>query len=98
MPSLFLALLFRILMEVVRENIRTRRDAKPNPICSDCVHAHAQYDAKAKRAISCTYGGFVRPVKLDVLYCTDYHAQNARAKPRGFGFVQSIAPAEEMVG
>jgi hypothetical protein len=69
MPCLLVALLFRIILDGVREYIRALRNAKPKPICADCFHAHVQNGAKAQRAISCTYGGFVRPIKLDVPYC-----------------------------
>jgi hypothetical protein len=49
---------------------------------------------EARRAISCTYGGGVRPMKLDVLYCTDYRARDAPLRPSVIGFVYEIASAE----
>jgi hypothetical protein len=52
-----------------------------------------QYGANARRAISCTYGGGVRPMKLDVLYCTDYQDRNLPTRTRVIGFVREIAPA-----
>jgi hypothetical protein len=93
MPWLFVALLFRILIEPVIARIRARRKAKPSAICTDCFYAHVQYGAKAQRSISCTYGGFVRPMKLDVLYCTDYRTRNV-LRTRDIGFVREIATAE----
>jgi hypothetical protein len=53
-----------------------------------------QYGANARRAISCTFGGAVRPVKLDVLYCTDYQPRNRPVRSRPIGFVREIAAAD----
>jgi hypothetical protein len=39
-------------------------------------------------------GGGVRPMKLDVLYCTDYRARNAPLRPGVIGFVYEIASTE----
>jgi hypothetical protein len=51
-----------------------------------------QYMVNARHMISCTYGGALRPMKLDVLYCTDYRTRNM---PRPVvGFVREIVPAE----
>ena len=94
MPWLFVALLLRIFIEAVREFIRARRRARPKPLCADCFYAHVQYGAKARRAISCTFGGYVRPVKLDVLYCTDYRGRELSLRTCSIGFVREIAPAE----
>jgi hypothetical protein len=98
MPWLFVALLFRIIMESVRGSIRERRAARPKPICTDCFYAHVQYGANARRAISCTYGGFVRPMKLDVLYCTDYRPRTLPLRNGAIGFVREIASVEEVAG
>ena len=94
MPWLFLALLLRIFMDAVRGYIRARRKARPKPLCADCFYAHVQYGANARRAISCTYGGYVRSIKLDVLYCTDYRGRNLPLRASAMGFVREIAPAE----
>jgi hypothetical protein len=53
-----------------------------------------QYGTNARRAISCAYAGTLRPIKLDVLYCTDYQARNLPVRHRVIGFVHQIAPAE----
>jgi hypothetical protein len=73
----------------------TRRTVqrKPNH-CVGCLHAHVQYATNARRAISCAYGGSVRPMKLDVLYCTDYQARNLSARSHVVGFVREIVPAD----
>ncbi|HEX4488734.1 MAG TPA: hypothetical protein VH088_20820 [Terriglobales bacterium] len=56
------------------------------PLCVRCFHAHVQYGAKAERAISCTFSGTLRPMKLDVMYCTDYVVRNAPVTARVVGF------------
>ena len=46
---------------MIYEAIRVFREkncaAKPEPLCVGCLHAHVQYAANARRAISCAYGG-----------------------------------------
>jgi len=93
-PFAVFYLLCKFLYEGVRGFLRKAREVKPAPLCADCIHAHVQYCANAQRALSCTYGGRVRPIKLDVLYCTDYLARNVPAPPRVVGFVREIVPAE----
>jgi hypothetical protein len=93
MPLFVLVMLFKGIWEVIR--VRRERDAaKPEPLCVGCLNAHVQYGANARRAISCTYGGTVRRVNLDVLYCTDYETRNAPVRSRTVGFVREIVPAE----
>jgi hypothetical protein len=94
MPLAIFLLITRFVAEVVRVLARKAREAKPQPLCVDCLHAHVQYAANARRAISCGYGGVVRPMKLDVLYCTDYCARNVPMRAGVIGFVREIAPAE----
>lgn len=79
-------LLSRAALEAVRV-CRREREPKPVPLCVGCLHAHVQYTSNARRAISCTYGGGLRPMKLDVQYCTSYAARNppVRVKTVGFG-------------
>ena len=84
--------LIKLVVEVIRA-VRKIRAAKPKPLCVDCSYAHVQYGANGRRAISCTYGGMVRPVTLDVLYCTDYRNRNIQIRPAPIGF----APEEEEV-
>jgi hypothetical protein len=91
--TVFVALAWQIVRESIRAGIRKIRVPKPQPLCADCFYAHVQYAANARRAISCTYGGAVRPMKLDVLYCTDYRARTLPFRS-GVGFVREIAPAK----
>lgn len=93
MPLFIFAMLLKAVVEGIRACVRKPREAKPAPLCADCAFAHVQYGANARRAISCTYGGGVRPMKLDVLYCTDYQDRNLPTRTRVIGFVREIAPA-----
>lgn len=92
MPWVVFILLARVVGEAVRAFIRKTRGAKSAPLCANCLHAHMQYGANSRCAISCMFGGSVRPIKLDVLYCTDYQSRNSRVSPRAIGFVHEIAP------
>jgi hypothetical protein len=94
MPLAVFVLLFKFIAEVVRVIVRKMREVKPEPLCAECFFAHVQYGANARRSISCTYGGEVRPMKLDVLYCTDYRARNVPLRPGVIGFVREITPGE----
>jgi hypothetical protein len=93
MPVL-IALVVRVMVAVVQNYRDKRAKTKSEPRCVSCAHAHVQYAANVRRAISCTYGGSVRPVKLDVLYCTDYEHRCRTAPARSIGFVREIARAK----
>jgi hypothetical protein len=94
MPLFVFVLLFKVVLEAVRVFRAKARKINSEPLCADCFHAHVPYAANARRAISCTYAGAVRPMKLDVLYCTDYQARSWQLRRRVIGFVREIAPAE----
>ena len=94
MPLIIFVVLFKVVFEAIRVVREKAGEARAEPLCVGCLHAHVQYAASARRAISCCYGGAVRPMKLDVLYCTDYQARNLPARPRIVGFVREIARAE----
>lgn len=94
MPLAVFVLIFKFIVEVVRALVRKAHEVRPQPLCVDCLHAHVQYAANGRRAISCGYGGTVRPMKLDVLYCTGYYPRNAPTRAGLIGFVREIAPAE----
>lgn len=94
MPVL-IGMVFRVVFEALRIFRKKVRESKPSPLCLDCIHAHVQYGTNARRAISCTYSGAVREMKLDVLYCTDYRVRTApQERVRAIGFVREIVPAE----
>jgi hypothetical protein len=94
MPFVVLVMFLKSIYEAIRVFREKNRAAEPEPLCVGCLHAHVQYAANARRAISCAYGGAVRSVKFDVLYCTDYQARNVSPRSRVVGFVCEIAPAE----
>jgi len=94
MPCFVLVMFLKAIYEAARIARKKNHAAKPEPLCVGCLHAHVQYAANARRAISCAYGGAVRPMKLDVLYCTDYQTRNVPARCRVVGFVPEIVPAE----
>jgi hypothetical protein len=93
MPFMVFVVVFNFIFRIMPRFLR-KREAKPVPLCVGCFRAHLQYGANAKRAISCTYGGAARPIKLDVLYCTDYQTRNPPLRPRVIGFVREIVTAD----
>ena len=71
------------------------RRARPSlgPSCTDCSHAHVQYAVSGRRAISCTFAGAIRPVLLDVMYCTDYRDRSAAPRLVSIGFAHEVVDA-----
>ncbi len=94
MPFFVLLMFLKAIYEAIRVFRERKRATKPEPLCVGCLHAQVQFAVNARRAISCAYGGAVRPMKLDVLYCTDYETRNAPARTRVVGFVREIVPAD----
>jgi hypothetical protein len=84
------------LMAVALLRVLRRKPApKPRGLCAGCAFAHIQYGANAKIVTFCTFGGGVRPVALDVLYCTDYRDRNAPARVvTTIGFAPSAQDVE----
>lgn len=78
--------LIKLILEVIRAAVKKTRVPKPQPLCASCINAHVQYGANGRRAIFCTHGGTVRPMKLDVLYCTDCEDRNAPLRLVRIGF------------
>jgi hypothetical protein len=94
MSGLICVLFGKLVIEIARVIGREKGKPKPQPICTDCLFAHVQYPSKGRPAISCTFGGAVRTMKLDVHYCTDYRDRNRRAPARLVGFVPANACRE----
>jgi len=88
--ALLLVLIVR-LIEATCKQFRQVRAPKQRPLCTDCVHAHVQYAVNGRRAIACTFAGAVRPVMIDVMYCTDYRDRNAAPRLVSIGFVRERA-------
>jgi hypothetical protein len=84
------SILLRIVIEAVNALKRRKRAAKSKALCNECAFAHIQFGACGRRAISCTFGGGVRMLKLDVLYCTDYRPRTAPVRA-AIGFVGQVA-------
>ena len=97
MPLAVFVLALKFVVEIVRALRRKAAEEKPQPLCADCFYAHVQHGVNGRRTISCTYGGAVRRLKLNVLYCTDYRARNLPLRTGVIGFVREIAPAERRV-
>jgi hypothetical protein len=93
MPAFLFVLVVR-LVEAVCKQWRQARTPKPLPLCTDCSHAHVQYAVNGRRAIACTFAGAVRPVLLDVLYCTDYRDRNAAPRLVPIGFAHEVVDAD----
>ena len=87
-------LVFKVIFEAIRVLRKKANQAKQDPLCVSCTHAHVQYGTNARRAISCTYYGTIREMKLDVLYCTDYRDRDAPVRTRAVGFVREIESGE----
>jgi hypothetical protein len=80
-----------ILLARSVRHLRTepRRRAR-HALCAACAFVHMQYGATGRNAVFCTFGGGVREVKLDVLYCTDYRNRNAAPRLVQIGFAPEI--------
>ena len=92
MPTILFVIVVRLIGMAIGALANRRATSKPKPLCGECSFAHIQCAACGRTAISCTFGGGVRTIKLDVLYCTDYRPRCAPPRP-AIGFVREIAPA-----
>lgn len=96
MPLLVYIVLINVLVRIVASAVRKTLEPKPQPLCAGCTFAHIQYAAGGKIATFCTYGGVVRPMTLDVVYCTDYRDRNAPVRIVTVGFAPVLAESESM--
>ena len=94
MPLLFYLALINILVRLGAAAVRKRREPKPEPICATCSFAHMQYAVSGKRAISCTFAGGVRPIAIDVMYCTDYRNRSTPERVSIIGFARELPEVE----
>jgi hypothetical protein len=65
---------------------RRLRARRPRGMCAGCAFVHMQHGVTGRKAVFCTFGGVVRPVQIEVLYCTDYRDRNAPARLVRIGF------------
>lgn len=93
MPVLFF-LFVKVVAAAIQAIVRRPRAMKPQTLCANCSNAHMQYGANGRHAISCTFGGTIRPIGLDVLYCTDYLDRTGRIPTVRIGFVQHSQSSE----
>ena len=94
MTSIVFWLIVIALSRLVRY-VRTKPPRRTQRgLCAGCVFVHMQYGATGRNAVFCTFGGGVREVKLDVLYCTDYRDRNAPARLVQIGFAPEIGGVE----
>jgi|HubBroStandDraft_1064217.scaffolds.fasta_scaffold00129_21 hypothetical protein len=92
-----LTILFMIAVGIVREAVRGVRRLparRPRGMCVGCRFVHMQYGATGRNAVFCTFGGVVRLVQIDVLYCTDYLDRNTSARLVRIGFAPEVNGVE----
>jgi hypothetical protein len=88
MPLVAMIALIHLITAMAKARVRRAKVNKAKSRCGDCNFAHLQYAANRRRATSCTFNGGVRPVALDVLYCTDCRVRDSVAESRPIGFVR----------
>jgi hypothetical protein len=86
METLVLVVIVRFIMEIVKFRNGTPGEPKPQSVCVGCSLAHVQYAQNGRTAISCTFGGGLRPVKLNVSYCTDFRDRTVLVQIAPIGF------------
>ena len=89
MPLFVLAMLMGIVRGLLAALRRPRKEPL-HALCVDCAFVHMQYGATGRNALFCMFGGGVREVKLDVLYCTDYRDRNAPPRLVRVGFAPEV--------
>jgi hypothetical protein len=90
-------IVYLIVISILRgaaEAGKGKRAQRPRGLCAGCAFVHMQYGATGRNAVFCTFGGGVRLVKLDVLYCTDYRDRNAPPRLVRVGFAPEIQGIE----
>jgi hypothetical protein len=93
MPIIVYVIVIAIL-RAVSETLKRMRAKRPRGLCAGCSFVHMQYGATGRTAVFCTFGGGIRQVKLDVLYCTDYRDRNAQPRLVRIGFTPEISGFE----
>jgi hypothetical protein len=89
-----LGIFFYLLALAIVRAFRGLPTKRPQGLCSGCAFVHMQYGATGRSAVFCTYGGGVRPVRLDVLYCTDYRNRHQPTRTVQIGFTPEIQGVE----
>lgn len=82
--------LLAIVIGLLRKIRRSRTKLLIRGLCANCAFVHMQYGAAGGKAVFCRFGGGVRKVKLDVLYCTDYRDRNVPPRIVRIGFAPEV--------
>ncbi len=90
---LFWAIVIVLARSVRYLRIKPRQRAQRG-LCAGCAFVHMQYGATGRNTVFCTFGGGVREVKLDVLYCTDYRNRNVAPRLVRIGFAPEMRGSE----
>jgi hypothetical protein len=85
-PWIVYIIVISVLRGLFRAVRKVRLKRRQRGLCAGCAFVHMQYGATGRNAVFCTFGGRVRAVKLDVLYCTDYRDRNAPPRLVRLGF------------
>lgn len=94
MPWIIYMIVISILRGLLRALRQIRAKRRERGLCAGCAFVHMQYGATGRNAVFCTFGGGVRQVKLDVLYCTDYRNRNMPVRVVRVGFAPEIRGSE----
>ena len=86
MPWIFYVIVISVLRGLLPAVRKARVRRRQLGLCEGCSFVHVQYGATGRNAVFCTFGGGVRAVKLDVLYCTDYRDRHAQLRLVRVGF------------
>jgi hypothetical protein len=85
---------FYLIVLAVLRWVRRKRVPNPRGLCARCTFAHIQHGMNARTATFCTFAGMVRPIKLDVLYCTDFRDRDTPRRVPVIGFARPMESAE----
>ena len=91
MPLFFFVVLINVLVRIGAAAARKHCEPRAAPLCETCSFAHTQYATDGKRTISCTFAGGVRPITIDVMYCTDYRDRSTPRRVALVGFAREVA-------
>jgi hypothetical protein len=91
MPLIFFVTLINILVRIGAGAVRKAREPKPDPLCAECSFVHLQRAVGGKLAILCTFGGGVRSITLNVMYCTDFRDRTIVSRPVVIGFAHELS-------
>jgi hypothetical protein len=95
-PLILYIVMINLLARIGVGAVRKCRQPKRAPMCATCSFAHMQYANSRKRTISCTFAGGLRPITIDVMYCTDYSDRSKPARIPIVGFVSESPESQAL--